>query len=47
MAQMLEGNAALDCDFSVVNVDGTPPETEALQFRLTPVQCRFLQLLRI
>jgi len=35
IASILEGNRALDCDFSVVNVDGTPPSLEDLQERLT------------
>jgi nucleoside-diphosphate-sugar epimerase len=34
IAQTLESGAAMDTDFAVVNVDGTPPSVEALRNRL-------------
>ena len=37
IAQCLEANAAVDGDFSVVNVDGTPPELDVLRSRLQAV----------
>ena len=36
-AQICETNSALDCDFAVVNIKGTPPSVETLQERLRSI----------